>query len=88
MKGNFEPLKSLAGYYEPGDMTRYELVAVERWDTIEVIVLNNAFFDKIIFLKDDALSFYKSHRDGKTNLWTIKAAKNLAEELKRSNVNV
>jgi hypothetical protein len=83
MKGKFEPLKSLAGYYEPGDMTRYELVAVERWDTVEVVVLNDAFFDRIIFLKDNALTVYRSFRGEDTNPWTIKAARNLAEELMR-----
>ena len=83
MQGNFEPLKSLAGYYEPGDMTRYELVAVERWALVVVVVLNEAFFDRIIFLKDDALTFYRSFRGIGTNPWTIKAARDLAEELMR-----
>lgn len=41
--------KSLAGHLEPGDATRYEMVAVQNFDSIEVIVMNDGFFDKITF---------------------------------------
>jgi hypothetical protein len=65
---------SLAMVVEPGDLTRYEFVAVMKWDTIEVVVLNDGFFDKITFLKSTG-EFYKSYRGNDTNPWTITAAK-------------
>ena len=74
----FEPLKSMAGVLQPGDATRYEMVVIEQWDTYEVIVLNNDFFDKLIFLKND-LSYYTSMRGSETNPWTIKAAEEMLQ---------
>ena len=71
--------RSLAIALEPGDATHYEMVVVEMWDTYEVIVLNDGFFDRICFLKRDISEPYETHRkkwDGKeTNPWTIRAAK-------------
>ena len=71
---------SLAMVVEPGDLTRYEFVAVMKWDTIEVIVLNDEFFDKITFLKSTG-EFYGSHRGNDTNPWTITAAKIVRNKL-------
>lgn len=65
---------SLAMVVEPGDATRYEFVAVMKRDVIEVVVLNDGFFDKITFLKSTG-EFYQSYRGNKTNPWTITAAK-------------
>jgi hypothetical protein len=76
----FQQRKSLAGTLQPGDATRYEMVAVEMYDTVEVAVLNDGFPDKITFIKKD-LSFYRSVRKNGTNPWTIKAAKEIAEML-------
>jgi len=71
--------KCIAGTLQPGDMTKYEMVAVKMWDTIEVVVLNDEFFDKITFL--DNGNFYHSFRGKKTNPWTIKAAKEVMKKL-------
>lgn len=64
---------------EPGDATHYEMVIVETWDTYEVVILNDSFFDKITFLKSDPTEPYKLCRkewlDKETNTWTIRAAK-------------
>ena len=75
----FNKLKSLAGELEPGDATRYEMVAVEMWDTVEVIVMNDGFFDKITFLKcgNRFGEFYHSFRGKYTNPHTIKAAEEM-----------
>lgn len=79
----FAERKSLAGVLQPGDCTRYEMVVVEDWDCYNVIVLNDTFFDKLVFLKSmDStidLSFYHSERGEGTNLWTIKAAREMLE---------
>jgi hypothetical protein len=77
---NFKPRQSLAGALEPGDATHYEMVAVEMWDTIEVVVLNDGFFDKITFLKSnrDCISTFRGEH---TNPWTIKAARIVADAL-------
>jgi hypothetical protein len=63
---------SLAGALEPGDATHYEMVVVQMFDTIEVVVLNDGFFDKITFLigSDEP---YHTFREEYTNPWTIKA---------------
>jgi hypothetical protein len=74
----FKELKSFAGVLQPGDSTRYELVVVEQWDCYEVVVLNDAFFDKLTFLRP-SLEFYTSIRGEETNPWTIKAAKEMLE---------
>lgn len=74
----FQPRKSFAGSLEPGDATHYEMVVVEMWDTYEVVVLNDGFFDRICFLKSDYSVHYKTHRSQMgytTNPWTIQAAK-------------
>jgi hypothetical protein len=76
---NFTPRRSMAGALEPGDATHYEFVVVEMWDTYEVVVLNDGFFDKITFLKNLSRDFYHSHREKDTNPWTIKAAKKFLE---------
>lgn len=75
----FKSRNSMAGVLQPGDGTRYEMVVVEQWDTYEVVVLNDGFFDKLVFLKQNQ-EFYHSERGEKTNPWTIKAAE---EMLKR-----
>lgn len=75
----FQPLKSMAGVLQPGDRTRYVMAVVEEWDVYNVVVLNDCWVDKLIFLKHDH-SFYKSERGESTNPWTIKAAE---EMLKR-----
>lgn len=84
---NFTPRQSFAGAFEPGDATRYEMVVVEMWDTYEVIVLNDGFFDRICFLKNDLSECYETHRRHMglaTNPWTIKAARIMLDEfLKR-----
>jgi hypothetical protein len=71
--------KCIAGTLQPGDMTKYEMVAVKMWDTIEVVVLNDEFFDKITFLENG--NFYRSFRGKRTNPWTIKAAKEVMKKL-------
>lgn len=74
----FVPRPSFAGALEPGDATHYEMVVIEMWDTYEVVVLNDGFFDKIRFLKHDLSQHYGTHRSHmglETNPWTIKAAK-------------
>ena len=71
--------KCIAGTLQPGDMTKYEMVAVKMWDTIEVVVLNDEFFDKITFI--DTGNFYHSFRGERTNPWTIKAAKEVMKKL-------
>ena len=85
---HFEKLNSLAGELQPGNATKYELVAVETWDTVEVVVLNDGFFDKITILKDPFHfgEFYHSFRGENTNPWTITAAKEMfAMLMKRDN---
>jgi hypothetical protein len=69
---------SLAGVLQPGDATRYEMVVSETWDTIEVVVLNDSFFDKITFLKHDG-RLYKTFLGDQTNPWTIKAAEEMRD---------
>lgn len=83
----FKKLNSLAGELQPGDGTRYELVAVETWDTVEVVVMNEGFFDKITFLKypENFGEFHHSFRGEKTNPWTVKAAKEMFERLLNEN---
>lgn len=69
----FQERKSLAGILQPGDGTRYEMVAVAEWNKISVIVLNDEFLDKIVFL-DNEDEPYNTFRGEATNPWTIKAA--------------
>lgn len=69
----FREIKSIAGVLQPGDGTRYEMVAVQMWDRVEVIVLNDAFFDKIVFIPHDDEP-YHTFRGRNTNPWTAKAA--------------
>ena len=83
-ENNFKPRPSLAGALEPGDATHYEMVAVEMWDTIEVVVLNDEFFDKITFLKHGGVcvsTFHNKEGLSHTNPWTIKAARLMADAL-------
>lgn len=77
----FEERKSLAGTLQPGDGTRYEMVAVKEWDNISIIVMNEDFFDKIIFPYDDRDEPYYTFRGEKTNPWTIRAALNMRNRL-------
>ena len=77
----FKQANSLAGVLQPGDGTRYEMVAVETFDTIEVIVCNNGFFDRIIFFKDSNEPYCTERGFDKTNPWTIKAAKEMKDRL-------
>jgi hypothetical protein len=72
----FVERKCLAGILQPGDATRYCISIVEDWDCYHAVILNEDFFDKLIFLKTD-LSYYSSMRDEKTNPWTIKAAEEM-----------
>lgn len=74
----FKERKAFAGALEPGDATHYEMVVVEQFDTYEVVVLNDGFFDKIVFLKESK-EFYHSFREDRTNPWTIKAAKEVLQ---------
>jgi len=76
----FEKRESLAGVLQPGDATRYEMVAVKLWDTVEVIVQNDGFFDKIVFIDGDAEPYHTVRGEG-TNPWTIKAAKEMRNML-------
>jgi len=69
----------MAGVLQPGDGTRYVMAVVEEYDVYNVVVLNDCWVDKLIFLKIDN-SYYKSERGELTNPWTIKAAE---EMLKR-----
>ena len=79
----FIQLRSLAGILQPGDATRYKMVAVKTWDTVEVIVMNDDFFDKITFLSasDGRIEPYSTFRGEQTNPWTIKAAKEMRDML-------
>ena len=74
----FKQANSLAGILQPGDGIRYEMVAVETFDTIEVIVCNDNFFDQIIFYRNPDHGVesdpYFTRRGKNTNPWTIKAA--------------
>ena len=74
----FQPLNCLAGVLQPGDKTRYVMAVVEYWNVYNVVVLNDGFFDKLVFLKSDG-SFYVSDRGARTNPWTIKAAKEMID---------
>jgi hypothetical protein len=79
---HFYEHKSLAGHLEPGDATRYEMVAVQNFDSIEVIVMNDGFFDKITFIPredEPCQTFRREH----TNPWTIKAAKIMRDKLRQ-----
>jgi hypothetical protein len=76
----FKQTKSLAGILQPGDGTRYEMVAVETFDTIEVIVCNDSFFDQIVFSKDSSEPYF-TRRGENTNPWTIKAALEMKNKL-------
>lgn len=69
----FRQIPAMAGILQPGDATRYEMVAVKTFDSIEVIVQNDDFFDKITFLPGSDEP-YATFRGYKTNPWTIKAA--------------
>jgi hypothetical protein len=55
------------------------MAVVEEWDVWNVVVLNDCWVDKLIFLKSTG-EYYKSERGKLTNPWTIKAAE---EMLKR-----
>jgi tRNA U54 and U55 pseudouridine synthase Pus10 len=70
----FRELKSLAGILQPGDATRYEMVAVVMPDHVAVVVMNDSFFNKIMFVNGE---YYTSSRGISTNPWTIKAAKEM-----------
>lgn len=76
----FSERKSLAGTLQPGDCTKYEMVAVDMFDTIEVIVFNNDFFDRIVFDKNSNHP-YHTLRGELTNPWTIKAAVEMKNKL-------
>ncbi len=78
----FKETKSLAGILQPGDGTRYEMVAVETFDTIEVIVCNDSFFDQIIFAKGQDEPYYTRRGLDVTNPWTIEAAKEMMNKLR------
>jgi len=73
-----EQIYCLAGYFEPGDLTRYQMVAVVIHGAVEVIVLNDGFFDKISFVLSSG-KFCGSFLGDKTNPWTIKAAHKFME---------
>lgn len=82
---------SLAGVMEPGDGTRYEFVAVQKWDHIDVIVMNDGFFDKISFVpwKDEPYRTFReanqdAYRHTSTNSWTIKAAQKMRDLLTKA----
>ena len=74
-EGLVKTRRSLAGVLEPGDATRYEFVAVQMFDCVEVVILNDGFFDKITFINN--YEEPKTFRGDKTNPWTIKAAKKI-----------
>lgn len=74
----YQPLNCKAGILQPGDATRYVMAVVEEWDCYNVVVLNDCWVDKLIFLKQD-LSYYKSERGELTNPWTIKAAEEMLQ---------
>jgi len=76
----FSKRESLAGILQPGDATRYGIVAVKRFDTIDVVILNESFFDKITFIQGEDEP-YKTSRGTKTNPWTIEAAKEMRDRL-------
>lgn len=78
---HFYERKSLAGALEPGDATRYEMVAVQTFQCIEVVVMNDGFFDKITFIpmQDEPCHTFRGE---KTNPWTIKAAKIMRDKLR------
>lgn len=78
----FRELKALAGFLEPGDATRYKMVAVKEFDCYSVAVLNSGFEDVIIFLKDSTGEAYHTARGASTNPWTIKAAFEMVQMLK------
>ena len=75
-KGLVKTRRSLAGVLEPGDATRYEFVAVQMWDYVEVVILNDGFFDTITFINNYEEEPVTFRRD-KTNPWTIEAAKKI-----------
>lgn len=77
----FRERKSLAGDLQPGDRTKYQMVAVEFWDYVEVVVMNEGFFDKITFLKKDGTMISTYWRREQTNPWTIKAATEMFDRL-------
>jgi hypothetical protein len=85
----FEPRNVLAGTLQPGDSTRYEMIAVRFHTYVVVIVLNYPFFDRITFLiiPDEVdnlavrVEFYQSFCKSRTNPWTIRAAQEMAERL-------
>lgn len=79
----FKNLISLAGILQPGDGTRYEMAAINFGEVVEVIVINEGFFDRLTFLNygDRIGEFYRSFREEKTNPWTIKAAKEMFDML-------
>jgi len=74
----FKKRKSLAGILEPGDGTSYQIVAVKLWDCIEVIIMNEDFFDKITLI-DGQEDYYRTFRGEGTNPWTIKAAEKMRD---------
>lgn len=76
----FKKRKSLAGVMQPGDATMYEFVAVQKWGCIEVIVQNDGFFDKIVFIPSQDEPYHTFRGNG-TNPWTIKAAQQMRDLL-------
>jgi len=65
----FRERKSLAGDLQPGDRTKYQMVAVEFWDYVEVVVMNEGFFDKITFLKKGMPTLENITVGNKTPRW-------------------
>jgi hypothetical protein len=70
---------SFAGVLQPGDKTRYEMIVTDDWDTIDVVVLNDGFFDKITFLKNEDRRCISTFRGDDTNPWIIRAAREMME---------
>jgi len=70
---------SFAGVLQPGDKTRYEMIVTDDWDTIDVVILNDGFFDKITFLKNEDRRCISTFRGDDTNPWTIRAAREMME---------
>jgi hypothetical protein len=78
----FSKRKSLAGILQPGDHTRYEMVAVEDFGCYHVAVFNSGFQDVITFLIDSTGEAYSTMRGSSTNPWTVKAAFEMVQRLK------
>lgn len=79
----FEQRKSLAGVMQPGDGTRYEFVAVQMLNWVEVVVQNDQFFDRIVFVPGQ-YEPYCTFKQERTNPWTVKAAREMRDLLLKS----